>query len=547
MEYLVLARKWRPQTFEDVVGQEHVVKTLRNAISFGRIAHAYLFSGPRGTGKTSIARILSKALNCETGPAEIPCNQCSQCREITDGTALDVREIDGASNRGIDEIRELRDNIKFSPASCRYKIYIIDEVHMLTKEAFNALLKTLEEPPPHVIFIFATTEIYRVPSTILSRCQHFDFRRIPLKKVMENLRRIAIDEGLTVTDTGLMWIAQAGEGSIRDSQSVFDQVISYSGTEITDADIEELLSLTDRRFLFDLSKAVLERDAGTCLKIVDEVYFAGVDIKYFYQMILKHFMNLLMVSIAGRDELLMDLPDHEVETLKMQVASVSRDTLQRLLDILMNEEDDIRRSMEPRINLEYTLAKMAYLEPLIPVDEILLRMEGLEKRLSPGGTKPPERGGTVQAPPAEASAGPKPQEHRAPPARGAGSNLWEDFKEYLCTKNKPLWSKIVPGTFLGYDDKTLKIGFPRDYIFFETLQEPDQGEKITRFAGEFFGEATTVRIVPLQDAEDPRNGNDGKPSVEEQKSQALRHPRLQTVLDVFKDATIKDVRVKNDN
>lgn len=547
MEYLVLARKWRPQTFEDVVGQEHVVKTLRNAIRFNRIAHAYLFSGPRGTGKTSVARILSKALNCETGPAETPCNQCSRCREITDGTALDVREIDGASNRGIDEIRELRENIKFSPASCRYKIYIIDEVHMLTKEAFNALLKTLEEPPPHVIFMFATTEIYRVPSTILSRCQHFDFRRIPLKKVIENLRHIATEEGITVTDTALMWIAQAGEGSIRDSQSVFDQVISYSGTEIRDEDVEELLSLTDRRSLFDLSKAVLESDAGRCLKIIDDVYYTGVDIKYFYQMILKHFMNLLMMSIAGRNELLMDLPDHEVETLKNQAASVSRETLQRLLDILMNEEEDIRKSMEPRINLEYTLVKMAYLEPLIPVDEILVRMEGLEKRLSPGGAKPPEKMPPVQVPSAETAAGKPRQERREPPARGGGEQLWEDFKEYLCAQNKPLWSKIVPGAFLGYDDGSLKIGFPKDYIFFETLQERDQREKLTRFASEFFGEETTVQIVPLQGADSQRNGPVAKRSVEERKSQALRHPRLQTVLDVFKDATIKDVRVENDN
>ena len=300
MEYRVLARKWRPQVFEDVLGQEHVVRTLKNAIGQQRIAHAFLFSGPRGVGKTSIARILAKALNCETGPTPTPCNQCGHCVEITNGNAIDVREIDGASNRGIDEIRELRENVKFAPASCRYKIYIIDEVHMLTREAFNALLKTLEEPPGHVIFIFATTETQKVPATILSRCQCFDFRRIPLKQISENLKKIAASDGIQISDNGLAWIAEAGDGSLRDSQSIFDQVISYAGFEIGDPAVEEILGRSDRRFLFMLSEAVLARDAGRCLRIIDEAYYAGLDMRYFYQTLLGQFRNLLFTAIAGR-------------------------------------------------------------------------------------------------------------------------------------------------------------------------------------------------------------------------------------------------------
>ncbi|MGE5855121.1 MAG: DNA polymerase III subunit gamma/tau, partial [Syntrophaceae bacterium] len=233
MEYLVLARKWRPQVFEDVVGQDHVITTLRNAIRLGRVAHAFIFSGPRGVGKTSVARILAKALNCEKGPSEIPCNACANCREITEGSSMDVREIDGASNRGIDEIRELRENVKFSPSSSRYKIYIIDEVHMLTKEAFNALLKTLEEPPEHVMFIFATTEVHKVPATILSRCQRFDFRRISIEEIMTRLRYIAGEEKVTIDEDALMVIAKKGDGSLRDSQSIFDQVRSFCGNTIT--------------------------------------------------------------------------------------------------------------------------------------------------------------------------------------------------------------------------------------------------------------------------------------------------------------------------
>ncbi|MEA3470198.1 MAG: DNA polymerase III subunit gamma/tau, partial [Thermodesulfobacteriota bacterium] len=385
MEYRVLARKWRPQIFEEVVGQDHVVKTLKNAINLDRIAHAYLFSGPRGTGKTSVARILAKAVNCEKGPVETPCNQCSNCREITGGSSLDVREIDGASNRGIDEIRELRENIKFSPVASRYKIYIIDEVHMLTKEAFNALLKTLEEPPSHVIFVFATTEIYKVPATILSRCQHFDFKRISLRQIIDNLGLIAKGEKIKVSDGGLTWIAKGGEGSLRDAQSIFDQVISYAGMDIKDSDIEELLGLSDRRFLAELSRAVLERDAGKCLKIVDEGYYSGIDIKQFYQMFLNHFMDLLTVKITENEELLVELSDHEIGELRKISEGTSRETLQRLLDMLIAEEDDIRKGLEPRLNMEYVLVKMAYLEPMVSVDEILSRMEVLEKSLKPGG------------------------------------------------------------------------------------------------------------------------------------------------------------------
>jgi len=546
MEYLVLARKWRPQVFEDVVGQDHVVKTLQNAVRLDRIAHAYIFSGPRGTGKTSVARILAKAINCKEGPTQTPCNQCGNCSEITDGSSLDVREIDGASNRGIDEIRELRENIKFSPTSSRYKMYIIDEVHMLTQPAFNALLKTLEEPPPHVVFVFATTEIYKVPATILSRCQHFDFKRISVKQIAGNLGHIAQEEGINISEAALSWIAREGQGSLRDAQSIFDQVISYAGTQIKDADVEELLDLADRRLVFELSGAVLARDAGACLKIIDEAYYSGTDMQHFYQMLLGHFMNLLTVKVTDGDDILSDLPDHEVTDLKKLAEGASQDTIQRLLDILMAEENDIRRTMEPRINLEYAVVKMSYLEPLIPIDEIISRMEGLEKRLG-GGVR--QHAAPAQPTADKPTSNERTEQPEQVPARtyekADDSDPWQALKGFIQEKSPRLSSKIDNGTFINYENGRLTVGFPKDYIFLDAIRSTTQMEQLTRMAEELFGKGTTLEITVLEE-EAPQSGSVGSNnagSVNDIKNEALRHPLVQKVMDVFQGATIMDVRV----
>ena len=283
MAYLVLARKWRPQRFDEVVGQPHVVQTLTNAISTQRIAHAYLFSGARGIGKTSVARILAKALNCAQGPSPTPCNECESCREITESSSLDVLEIDGASNRGINEIRELRENIRYLPSKSPYKIYIIDEVHMLTGEAFNALLKTLEEPPAHVIFIFATTESHRIPITILSRCQLFEFRRLAGGAIVEHLQYIAQEEGIEISDVSLRLLAREAEGSMRDGQSLLEQMIAFSGKKIKDEDLLEVLGVIDRQALLDAAAAIVDGDGVRCLEIIERLYLHGHDLRRFCQ------------------------------------------------------------------------------------------------------------------------------------------------------------------------------------------------------------------------------------------------------------------------
>ena len=565
VKYLVLARKFRPQTFEEVVGQEHVVKTLRNAIHQGRVAHAFIFSGPRGVGKTTVARVLAKALNCEKGPTETPCNECTNCREITEGIAMDVREIDGASNRGIDEIRELRENVKFSPLSSRYKIYIIDEVHMLTREAFNALLKTLEEPPAHVIFVFATTEIQKIPATILSRCQCFEFRRISLKQIKDSLRRISEKEGVQISEKGMTWVAEAGDGSLRDAQSILDQIISFAGFEIRDQDVEEILGLTDRRFLYRLSKAVFERNAGLCLKIIEEGYYAGLDMKYFYQMLIGHFRNLLLTKIVGKDHDLLDLGDQDVASLTLQTGGVSQETIQRLLDMLMAEEENVRRSQNPRINLETILVRMAYLEPMIAIDKLLSRMEGLEKRLTSGGTvqvKPSsyelKETGAVPSQEQElfkvAQSGMVDEVHRGyDTAEGKiMEDIWEDLKGFVKKQSPPLFSKIEPGVFLGYENRRLKIGFHKDYIFLDDITEKAQKERLTEISKAYFGDDVTVIIESLDTEQYSRHNKNHNSVTNNNKNNdarrdALNHPLLQKVLDVFDGAVVLEVTTRGGN
>ncbi|MEN6623875.1 MAG: DNA polymerase III subunit gamma/tau [Smithella sp.] len=555
MEYLVLARKFRPQSFEDVAGQEHVVKTLRNALSHGHVAHALLFSGPRGVGKTTIARILAKSLNCEKGPTPIPCNDCFICKEITEGSSLDVREIDGASNRGIDEIRELRENVKFAPAAARYKIYIIDEVHMLTREAFNALLKTLEEPPPHVKFIFATTENYKVPATILSRCQCYDFRRISLQEIVANLGKVAQTEKIQITPTALSWIAEAGDGSMRDAQSIFDQVISYAGVNISDTDVEEILGLVDRRYLFRLSEAVLQNNAGACLIILEEAYSAGLDMKQFYQMIVKHFRNMLLVKIAGDSSSSFDITSEQIDALKKQVENSTRETLQRYVEILIGEEESLRRTQETRLKLETILVRMAYLEPIIPIGEIISAIEAIEQKL---------RIGVVAEENLKQELNNKPLVYPCPKNDKESviqandlpigdeqvmnvALLCDSLKKIIQKENPVLGAKISSAEKINFNNGELTLSFSKDYVFLENISETAQKEQLEQIIKKYSNQNVKIKIATIDVDKTGTNSGNGRSKtsiINEIKREAMNHPLFETVMKEFGSAGAELVEIK---
>jgi DNA polymerase-3 subunit gamma/tau len=508
MSYLVIARKWRPQSFGDIVGQEHITRTLSNAIRSNRIAHAYLFTGVRGVGKTTAARILAKALNCEKGPTPNPCNQCSFCEQITSGSCLDVLEIDGASNRGIDEIRQIIENVRYQPAQCRFKIYVIDEVHQVTKDAFNALLKTLEEPPPAVKFILATTEPHRLPETILSRCQRYDFRRIALREIVRRLDEISRQEGLNITPGALVLLAREADGSMRDAQSLLEQVLACveSGdrerdeTAVDERLLEEILGLGGRQVLYDLSHAVVQGNARRCLDLIAKVVVEGRDLGRLSRDLVEHFRNLLVarlvqpdakeIDAAGKGQLL-DLPDQEIEDLRAQVADLSMETLLDYFDFMAAGDEEVNRSANPRFALETVLVRLATLPKTLPVTQLIERLEKLEKKLPGAGPSaaalPPREGPQALQVAALASAA---------PIAGSKDNLWQNFVSFVGKEKKFLASHLEAATACELPPGQLKIGVAERHHF-NYLQDPDNLSLLKQLAKRFFGDDVAIQITAI--------------------------------------------------
>jgi len=536
MAYEVIARKWRPQLFEEVIGQEHITQTLVNAINTDRLAHAYLFSGARGVGKTSVARILAKAINCHDNREGNPCNKCSSCLEITGGSSVDVQEIDGASNRGIDEIRELRENIKYMSSSNRYRVFIIDEVHMLTLPAFNALLKTLEEPPAHVKFFFATTEPHKVPVTILSRCHRFDFKRISLGRIVKQMEMITKKEGIEIFRTGLSIIAREAEGSMRDAESLLDQVASFTGSKIEDKDITEVLGIIDRDIVFEASRVIMEGSADKCIEIVERVYNFGYDLKEFYRAIMDQFRNLLVSLVAPKYDLI-DMTNDDIEEIRRQAESAGLEKLQQSLNILINREDDLRYSSHPRLILETIMIKLCRLGDVLSFEELICKIEKLEKRIKISKDFVEDSAKEQVGESEKRRIDERKDFEKSKPVEDLSTNYdWDDFLSFLATKSRPMFSILKGYGFRNLTHDTLEITRGGNTFSAEYLDDPKRLEKLTQFCKDFFKRDIKVKVVGAK----PINNNDskaGESRLQKSDKKAEKYsdlsPPVQEVLNVF--------------
>jgi DNA polymerase-3 subunit gamma/tau len=565
LSYKVLALKYRPTSFDEVVGQATVTRTLRNALERGKIGHAFLLSGARGVGKTTTARILAKALNCAKadGPTAHPCSTrtdedraraCDSCREIADGKSLDVQEIDGASNNSVDQVRELRESARYNPARDRFKIWVIDEVHMLSTGAFNALLKTLEEPPPRVKFVFATTEYHKIPETIVSRCQQYDFRMIPARELAAHLRTIADAEKIRISDASLALIARAAEGSVRDSLSLFDQVLAFTGDEVKDDEVAGLLGLVDRELLHRASRAIVDGDSLAMLELVESLADYGADYRNFVRELLLHLREVLLVKLAPEASPLLHavLPE-ELATLRALAGELSEEDLLRALDLLTRIEGELRHSTDPRVALDLALLKLVQLRRLLPFTELVARVEKLSggtprsleagarpvPRPAPARTeavRPAASGSSRTAPPVVARPEPEPA---SPPAGDAprGGGILASLVA-LC-QARPSLAAPLRSAVARVEGDTLLLEVPPDFVPFATLHAEEYRELARKAAGR----PLVVRVSAggVVGGDEPAAPSGAEAKGKKLREEAEKELAVQEALDLF-DARVVDVR-----
>ena len=539
MAYTVLARRYRPGSLSEIAGQEHIVTTLSNAIKLNRIAHAYLFAGPRGTGKTTTARVLAKSLNCVKGPSVTPCNQCDNCKEIRDSISLDVIEIDGASNNSVDDIRNLRESVKFATASGRYKVYIIDEVHMLSESAFNALLKTLEEPPAHVIFVFATTEPNQIPSTVLSRCQRFNFKRIHLPIIVERVRQIAKAEKIDLSEEAAYLLAQRADGSLRDVLSLLDQVVAFGGENITDQLALKTLGLVDQQVFFTLTDYISKKESQSVIALFGQILDEGADVTEFVNSLNLHFRNLLLAKLGLGSEQFLELPQVYLEKYQKACQSFQETDLLRMLKIVQELGASIKIS-DPKISTEIVLLRLVKLDQSVKIEELLSRLK--ESDSSSGhisSTQAPEsRPSQIKGSgPAKAS---PPLEVKHGTAYAVKANLgdmqaaWQEVLEKLKREKPSLSSFLQDVQLTTFDSQELHLEFAGDRAFQKQLVEKKENLSfIQKIAEEVLGSGYKIKLevnpektALAQSAALPKN----KPDLEELKQ---KDPLLKDILDSF--------------
>ncbi len=532
--YQVLARKYRPQSFDELVGQDHVRITLANAIEQGRIAHGYIFAGQRGTGKTSVARILARCLNCVQGPTVQPCGQCSSCREIAAGSSVDVIEIDAASNRGINEIRELRENVRYRPARDRYKIFIIDEAHQITPEAFNALLKTLEEPPEWVVFVLCTTEAHKIPTTIASRCQQFVFRAIDYEAIVDRLRQICQQEGIEAGEDVLSVLAQAGEGSMRDSLSALDQAIACCGTRLVADEVRRLLGLFGLEPLETVAQALLDRDKRRMLELVRELEQSGHNLSHFCRELARYFRNLLVIKIAGVGTRLVAASSQDQERMARLAAQFSEEDLTRYLNITLDLFRQMQYALQPRLNLEVGLLRMIEAGRLIAIEEALAE---LRAKNPAGGELPYTReagadqkvaGGSTRGDPnGPATAHPE-------SATSATTDLKQTLYRRLAENNDHILADAVEHAELLVEPGVVRIRAPKEFHL--SLKSKQLANLLVQLLGR------QVRVVLEASQTEASEPAAQLPDEQALAERALSHPAVRRFRELFPGSQVRAVR-----